>query len=122
MSGSRASRCSGALFSAAFEILFAQPQELVEALSELGRVLDHRFGGRSHVASSTLLWGGESSMVKISFSEAQEPFGGQLRPPGILKALGLVECSVPSSCVEIYDEIQGIVRSRGLRIRIVVAL
>jgi len=108
------------VFKILFEILFTHPQELVELLSDLDKRIRGRWGGASHLSSSSLVWGGQGEMARIAFSEHGER-GAMLPQPGaLLRALGSIECAKPSTCVELYTEIYETTRMRGLRIRMLV--
>ncbi len=102
-----------------FEILFSAPQELIDLLSELEKRIMGRWGGSSHLSSSSLLWGSHGEMVRIAFSDQIER-GGLTMTPGLLRAVGLVECISPDRCVEIYEEIYETTRLRNLRIRLTI--
>jgi hypothetical protein len=105
------------VFRLSFEILFNIPQELVDLLSDLDKRIRDRWGGTSLLTSSSLVWGGSSEMIRIAFSEPLER--GVLPQPGsLLRALGSIECSRPSICVELYSEVHESTRMRGLRVRL----
>lgn len=107
-------------FRIVFEILFSQPQELVDLISDLERTLRNTWGGVSHISSSSLVWGSDSEMVRLAFSEQIERGGMPIQPIGLLRASGVIECLRASRCVEIYEHIYEATRSRGLRIRITI--
>jgi len=109
-----------AIFRITFEVLFTHPQELVELLSELEKRIRGRWGGASHLSSSSLVWGGQGEMARIAFSEHGERGAILPQPGALLRALGSIECARPSMCVELYTEIYETTRMRGLRIRMLV--
>lgn len=112
---------ASAFFRIGFEILFNQPQELVDLISDLERTLKNIWGGVSHISSSSLVWGGDSEMVRLAFSEQIERGGIQIQLAGLLRASGVIECLRASRCVEIYEHIYEATRSRGMRIRITIS-
>jgi len=106
-------------FRISFEILFNVPQELIDLLSELDTRIRVRWGGKSLLSSSSLLWGSDGEMLRIAFSEHLER-GVMPHPGGLLRAAGSIECVKPSTCVELYGEVYESTKIRGLKIRLLV--
>ncbi|MEZ0289768.1 MAG: hypothetical protein ABWJ42_01600 [Sulfolobales archaeon] len=105
-------------YKISFEIFFSTPDEYSGFLDEISRSVSFR-GGKHVVTLSTYMYADEDSLVRISFSE-ESLRSVQIAPliRDLLKASGSISCSKPVKCLEIYEIISEIAKSRKLRIRV----
>lgn len=99
-----------------FEIYFVAAEELTGLLEEVARALE-RPGSRTVLGVSSLVYGDENVLLRISY---EEPVQGVQAPllRGLSRAVGRISCLEPVRCVEVYQVVHEIAKNRRVRIRV----